>query len=329
MKTFLRGVAFVIYVVVACAVGGEIVVRGLYDSFRNYNMEMWRYASDLKKPLDRENLPFHHWPNKRGTYYGAEIATNSLGFRDGGVEAPKPSDEQRVVFIGDSFTLGWGVESDETFSSELERLLNRGAGGYRTINMGVGNYNTIMEVELFKWKGLELDPDLVILMYFVNDVEAVPARKSALGYALVKHSYFSAFLFDRFTRLRSRLMEARRWNEYYAALYSSENAGNVEANAKSTNELIALCGQRGTGLLIVSIPDLHQLEDYPFTYATEHIRALAEAGGVPFLDLRPALAGYEPQTLWVSPEDHHANVMANGVIAEQIYGTIQSEGLLH
>ena len=328
MRRYLRKLVFVLYVVVACLVAGEAVVRLFYPRFQNYNMEMWRYASDMKLSLEKSRLPFHHYPNKRGDYYGAEIRTNSLGFRDYEYDYTKPADTKRIVFLGDSFTLGWGVPLEQTFAKRLEQMLNQTEDRCEVINMGIGNYNSIMEVELFKWKGLSLDPDMVVLMFFLNDTEPIPRQKSVVTYAIVKHSYFLSFLFDRFVRLRSRYAETFEWSSYYRGLYSQDNAGNLAENSGAVRGLIELCEREGIGLLIVNIPELHSFKDYSFYYATDYIKDLAEEAGTSFLDLLPRLASYEPESMWVSMEDTHANSRAHGLIAEEIYGKILRDALL-
>jgi lysophospholipase L1-like esterase len=263
-----------------------------------------------------------------GTYYGAEISTNSFGFRDKEYDRDRPAGRRRIVFLGDSFTLGWGVKAEDTFSKRLERMLNGVHEGVEVINMGVGNYNTTMEVELFRLKGLDLDPDMVILMYFINDPEPVPEQRSPLTYQAIKHSYFFAFLFDRSVRLRSRISETFEWSSYYRMLYSDENAANLATNTASVKELAQLCRERDITLLIANIPELHELSGYPFSYATDYIEELAAEADVPFIDLLPALSEYEPESLWVSPEDPHANALANAVIAEEIYSKILEGGYL-
>jgi lysophospholipase L1-like esterase len=328
MRRYARIAAYVAYIVLFCIGAGEITVRLLYDRFRNYNMEMWRYASDIKRPLPRSDLPFHHFPGKTGTYYGVKIETNSMGFRDTECAVEKPNGKTRIIALGDSFTLGWGVEFAETFSQRLEHLLAERGYPVEVINMGVGNYNTTMEVELFKWKGLALDPDVVILMFFVNDPEPVPPRRPALTYAAIKHSYFGAFLFDRLVRVRARFIKSFEWDRYYRSLYSARNEANIRANMQAVKDLIATCRAGGIRLLIVNIPEMHDLKNYRFGYATDYIRNLAEEGGVPFLDLLPALAAYEPESLWVSPEDPHANSRANAVMADEIMGAVLGAGVL-
>lgn len=328
MKRCIKYAALVLFVILFCAVLGEISIRAMYGLLRNYNMEMWRYAADLKQPLDRPDLPFHHFPDRRGEYYGVEISTNSVGFRDREYATVKPEGKVRILVLGDSFTLGWGVPPDSVYSARLEDMLNRDGDRYEVINMGIGNYNTVMEVELFKYKGLAFDPDMVILAFFLNDTESVPDRKSGFTYALIKHSYFGSFLFDRITRLRSRFMGGYRWGTYYAGLYTEDNAGPLAASERAFRELAGICGDRGIQLVVVNIPELRRLEDYAFDYATCYIEDLAAEAGAPFIDLLPGLRGHRPASLWVSAEDPHANARANGIFAEQIYSGLMREGLL-
>jgi len=296
---------------------GEATIRLLYPTISNYNMEMWRYASDLKQPTANPGLPFHHFPDKEGDYYGVHIKINSMGFRSRELKAVKPERIKRILLLGDSFTVGWGVPFEETYSALLEKYLNKKGNGAEVVNMGVGNYNSIMELEFFKLKGLELSPDLVILMYFINDMEPTPALTTSFKYSLVKNSYLVAFLFDRYIKLQPLMNKSYDWKEYYSNLYKEGSPG-LSTNQEALKELIEICKGRGIQLLIVNIPELRVLKEYPFPSATEFVRGIAREGGVPFVDLLPDLAGEEPSTLWVSPEDPHANSKANAIIADAI-----------
>ena len=328
MRVRTKRLVFVLYVVVLTFLAGEIVVRVMYARFGNYNMEMWRYASELKQPLPYENLPFCHHPNRHSHCYGVDLATNSLGLRDNEYSVRKDVGNKRIVVIGDSFTLGWGVELDQTFCKRLERMFRRESDEYEVINMGVGNYNSVMEVELFKQKGLQLEPDLVILMFFLNDTEAVPRGRSRLADAFIRHSYFYAFLFERHLRLKSRFLEESGWRSYYSSLYSRKNQENIEAASTAIRDLISLCRRNDIEILVANIPELRNLEDYEFGVATDYICGLAEEGGVPFVDLLPSLTAHKPESLWVSREDPHANGRANEIIARRLYEEIADGGML-
>ena len=311
-----------------CICAGEITIRMFYNHFRNYNMEMWRYASELKQALPYQKLPFHHFPNKEGYYCGVNITTNSSGFRDYEYDTGGKNNKKRLIFLGDSFTLGWGVPLDDLYSKQLGKMLNKKSNDYEVINMGIGNYNSTMEIELFKWKGLKLNPDTAILMYFINDTEPIPKKKSLVCYVTMKHSYFFSFLFDRFIKLKSRFVKNFGWSEYYQQLYSPENSKNLVSTKESIRELIKLCNENNVKLLIVNIPEFHRFKEYPFPYATEYIRNLASEANVPFLDLLPSFINYPPESLWVSSEDPHANAKANFIIAQQIYKKIMQDKFL-
>src|SRR3990172_9330211 len=75
-------------------------------------------------------------PNLRIPFETAEfetfVTTNSMGFRDD----EESLDNPEVLFIGDSFCFGWGVEDDETCEYLFERT-----AGVRSLNMGAPGYH--------------------------------------------------------------------------------------------------------------------------------------------------------------------------------------------
>lgn len=302
----------------------EVSVRLLYPAISNYNLEMWRYAKDMKMPVNKTNLPFHHYPNSAGDFYGVEIKTNDIGFRDKAIDAKK--NKKRILFIGDSFTLGWGVVEDSTFTRVLERNLRTSNFDYEVINSGIGNYNSRMECELFKWKGIKTNPDIVILMFFANDAESVP-KVSSLQYSLISKSYLFALLFDRIQKIKVIANPNNRWDAYYKSLYEYTNR-SLKDNMDALSEIADICRNRNIPLMFVNIPVLHQLKDYPIYEATNFIKRAADLNSVHFLDLLPAIEGYPPYNLWVSAEDAHANGKANLIFAEEIFDYLKGNNLI-
>ncbi len=316
MKRIAINAALITLSVTLALALAELAVRAFYPRFANYNLEMWRYFATLKEPLPDKDLPFVNFPNKEGTFYGVRVKINSQGFRCNEFSPEKTAGKKRIVVLGDSLVFGWGVAQKDTIPQVLENKLNSGAERYEVLNMGVGNYNSTMEVEFFKKKGLALRPDMVILVYFVNDVEPIP-RLSKLGYQIKSRSYLLAILFDRYVKLRSRLNTNYRWCNYYLSLYNP-GAPALADNRAALKELAGLCRENHIPLLIASYPELHQLDDYPLSVATDYIRGLTAEVGVPFVDLRPRLAAEDPKSLWVSVEDTHGNAKACRIVAEEI-----------
>jgi lysophospholipase L1-like esterase len=326
MKHILSNIIVAICTMLLCLLLGETVIRAMNYYRPGYDFEMWRYGAELKQPLPYPGLPFYHFPNREGRYYGIEIRMNSLGMRDDERTAAKPEGKKRIVFLGDSFTLGWGVPFESIITKQLEQMLNRTAKRYEVINMGVGNYNSSMEVELFKLKGLRLDPDMVVLMYFANDTEPTPYM-NAFSYAVLRRSYLLGYLTERVKLLGMRGNPGHELLDYYRRIYSEGFAAR-EMNTEALRELVRLCRDRGIKLLMVNIPDLRRLRGYPFPFATDHIRRLAAEAQVPFLDLLPVFETYDERSLWVSPADPHMNAKANALAADAIYEKILREKLI-
>lgn len=320
MKKWGANVALLAVSVMVGLILCEAGIRILYPRFANYNMEMWRYFAEMKMPVSKPGLPFVHFPAKRGHYYGVEIATNAQGFRNAECAPQKAPGTTRILFVGDSQTLGWGTRQEDTMAARLERQFNEAGRKCEIVNTGIGNYNSIMELELFKWKGLPLQPDLVVLVYFINDAEPTP-HLSWAGYQLKSRSYLFAYLYDRYVTLRPSWNPTYTWRTFYQDLYRPE-APALAANRKALDELAGLCKDKAIKLLVVNYPELHELRDYPFPAATEYIRSFANEKALPFVDLHQAFAPHEPATLWVSMEDTHGNAKANELAAAALHQPI-------
>ncbi len=94
--------------------------------------------------------------------YDIQVETNSLGLRDDPLVEGSAVD---VLAVGDSFTVGFGVEANEAWPSRLEEYLNSRAGvpgSLRVVNGGVSGYN-LTQIHLLLTELLELKPRLVIL----------------------------------------------------------------------------------------------------------------------------------------------------------------------
>jgi hypothetical protein len=71
---------------------------------------------------------------------------NSHGLRDEEFSLAKPADRFRILALGDSFTYGHGVRSEETYVKQLEAMLNHKLGNrgirYEVLNAGVPGYKS-------------------------------------------------------------------------------------------------------------------------------------------------------------------------------------------
>jgi hypothetical protein len=108
-----------------------------------------------------------------GWFAGVPVRTNSLGFRDPREYAiDKPPGTFRVIVIGDSVTFGHGAVYEATYPFLLEQRLQRWRSDVRweVWNLGVPGYNTRQELTLLKEIGPRIQPDLVVVGFYPNDL---------------------------------------------------------------------------------------------------------------------------------------------------------------
>lgn len=96
------------------------------------------------------------------------LETNSLGLRDSEHHFKKNPGTYRVLLLGDSMSMAEGVELEETYIKQFDKLANhRSEGEYiETINMAIRGYGNDQEVILFERIGQKFHPDLVILAFY-------------------------------------------------------------------------------------------------------------------------------------------------------------------
>src|ERR1700727_1941155 len=107
---------------------------------------MWRYATHLK--IQTPDLRSHiHRRSTDAKLMNEDVRINSLGLREREIPLEKPHGIFRILAIGDSFTMGWGVNAENTFTRVAEKSLNAAPSSnpVQIINAGVGNYNTVQE----------------------------------------------------------------------------------------------------------------------------------------------------------------------------------------
>jgi hypothetical protein len=96
---------------------------------------------------------------------------NSMGIRGPEYSKYKPPGEYRILLLGDSFTEGYTVDFPDLCSEVLKRRLNQlGSGSYEVINTGTRGYSTDQELLALSTDGGTYNPDLIVLMFYINDV---------------------------------------------------------------------------------------------------------------------------------------------------------------
>lgn len=114
-----------------------------------------------------------HTVNKDGQQEYIPTDISSQGLRDREYP-PRAKDEFRAFVLGDSFTMGWGLDAEHGFVKVLERRLQKAGLPARisVINGGCASYGPWQERIFLRERGFPLEPCLVLHQLFPgNDIE--------------------------------------------------------------------------------------------------------------------------------------------------------------
>lgn len=82
----------------------------------------------------------------------------------------KPDNTFRIVAIGDSFTFGENVHTEDNYPSQLQDLLHsKCRENFEVFNLGIGGYDIQYAVERYRLRGQKYSPDLVLWFVIEDD----------------------------------------------------------------------------------------------------------------------------------------------------------------
>lgn len=103
-----------------------------------------------------------------GAFPDIVVHTNSLGMRNPEVVIPKPAGTIRILFIGDSFTFGWGVQEEQSHPYIVSEILKDRFPDKKieVINGGVPATGPAFYYLFLKNIGIKLQPDYIVVGFY-------------------------------------------------------------------------------------------------------------------------------------------------------------------
>ena len=299
----------------------EIALRIKNSDGKNYHIEMWKYSRDLKQHSDNPVLGHEHIPGKSARLQNVEIRINEHGMRGPEFSAIEEN-QRRIMFLGSSATLGWGIPEEKTMTSVLKELFHRdGQDNIVVMNAGIGNYNTQRYTELFLTKNTDLKPTDIVVNYYVNDAEVL---EQGGGNFLIRNSEIAI----TFWILANRFLEQNDEGhllDHYKSIYEDDFKGFQDMHA-SLAKLAKYAKENNIRLYFMMMPEVHDLKDYQYGFIHEKMKHIAEGLGYTYVDALDAMQSTEnTQTLWAMPGDPHPNAKAHEIFASTIYPVLKSE----
>jgi hypothetical protein len=146
-------------------IGGEIVLRRIEPPFFSWPIQC--YHPSLGWTGWPDQLHYHDVDGRLVRY-----PTNPLGFRDQIHTTQAPPGVHQIVLVGDSFVEAAQIELEESFFSQLRRILCHASTEYwDVVALGMGDWGPVQELIALRETGIDYRPDLIIVQVFpLNDI---------------------------------------------------------------------------------------------------------------------------------------------------------------
>ncbi|MEC7641179.1 MAG: SGNH/GDSL hydrolase family protein, partial [Nitrospinota bacterium] len=265
------------------------------------------------------------------------VTLNSHGFRDYEYSIEKPDDVFRIMVMGDSQTVGHGIEKlNDTWPKILESSLNEGfeKKKFEVINMANWGYNfDKFFYDTFE-RAFKFQPDIILIqVFFHNDV--LTPRNHHCDYGQFIH-WGSDFFEDLKTvnrflnksrlyqffkfRLDQLLIKLGRKKSYADCLKERFDSRGWDMSMVYLNQIIKASKLKNVKIMLSILPVLYNLDDYEIYWAHEKLKNHCHAQQITCLDLFDhGLKGIDTHEIVVSSQDLHLNEKGLEVVGNEVY----------
>lgn len=309
MSKILSGVGFVLLGLLLACLSVEGLVRVATSSQQNYLIEMWRYATLLKRNSADPVVGHEHIPGASAVLQRVNVTINSLGMRGPEPDLSTPG-KRKVVIIGDSTAMGWGLAENDTLRGQLASWLGSGA---EVMTTGVGNMNMTQIVANWMRYADKVRPDTVIVL---ATARAPAAQDPGNASWLVRHSQAYALMISFVEITLSNTPGKAGLVDAYKRMWDG-GPGRIAMN-EALDRLKANQAMHGYKVLVMMVPEPHSFHPYNFEFTADVMRAESEARGWIFIDPLSKLRQESAESYWVANNDVHPNAKAFKVMVDTL-----------
>ncbi|RKY21889.1 MAG: hypothetical protein DRQ55_02905 [Planctomycetota bacterium] len=288
---------------------------------------LWDWGDLIHRQSELPGLAYELSPGLKGRFKDVRVSINAQGLRGPEVRSVKGRWLRRLAVLGDSTTYGWGVDSEQTWSAVLGRLLDRRADGYvnEVLNFGVSGYSSQDEAVVLEARALPLEPDLLLLGYNLNDPEFEPRQPLHRFYA--EPEWWEGSRLLRWAEQRRQAWRRQRLGGGDPFRLLHAEGTRTWASVQDAFLRMGRAAQAaGLDMLVVLFP-LGRVPADPaeYRYADLHARVAAAAreAGLEVLDLVPAYAAVADGPVYLLP-DLHPNPLGHEIAAAAVAERLSS-----
>ncbi len=251
---------------------------------------------------------------------------NSLGYRDREWSAEDIAGKLKIMVVGDSLAAGLGINNyQDRFSNKLNELLGDKAVVFNVASSG---WHTRREIEAIV--NYPHRPDILILTYFINDIEGSAFHQGVervkldiykyppVLEPLIQNSYAFNFLYWRLVRFGLQEGQAGYW-QWVTEIFETPDIWWVHQQELQT--IYEGAQAEGITLIVVVFPNVTSIEESQ--QITRPVLDFFQSRGIVTLDVTELIKDDEPRDLMASPVDGHPNEVVHLKVAERLYQMIQ------
>jgi lysophospholipase L1-like esterase len=300
--------------------GAEAIVRVKNASMTNYDIEMWRYAQELKHVSENPLLGHEHIPNKQAILQSVVIRTNNWGLRGDNVSESAGPGIRRIMLIGSSIALGWGVAEEDTLSAQLQQKFAESGQTVEVLNGGIGNYNAERAIERFLTRLAPLRPTDIVYLAFVRDGEPLERNE---GNWFLRHSELAVTLWIAAHRVFDSNGE-KSLVQHYQNVYAPGSQSLAAMNLAFA-KLADYARTNQVRVTLAMVPDIHNLTNYPLGFVHDIFENIAHKNEFTYVDLLPSLSGLKSQDIFAMAGDPHPNARGHALMAEALFPILSDQ----
>lgn len=260
--------------------------------------------------------------------FNSILDINSAGFRDDEASLDYPE----VLFLGDSYTMGWGIGKEDSFVTLFEKGTNVSA-----LNAGISSYGTARERILMD--RLKLDScKVVFIQYCSNDLvenymfsrnggQLAPEKDLKEGYELYARMNVLFKNYYPFKHVYWLFRGAMMYTGFADWLGSMQKSGKTEEEPVGDDHSVYLdkvlrsVREQYHGEIVLYLLDS--------AYPEELTRQLEKVAATPGLNIHwldMSKTGLEPADYFLL--DPHINVLGHRKVAQTLISFIKENGIL-
>ncbi len=245
----------------------------------------------------RGNMPNQSYKHRTPDYI-VELRTNSKGIRaDEEFGYSKPAGVKRIVLLGDSFGMGYGVNLEDTFTAQMSERLKQSGVDNQVINLSVSGHGNTEQLVMLRNEGFRYEPDIILIAWHRSDLKdnlrtglfalengqleqkrsvylpAVKTREFLFSFVVYRwlagNSHFYNWIREKVAVQTNQLLvvlqgSRQKKNEApdQQTEVSNKPALNVAMTLAVLDQIELECNQYGGQMLIFDIPSRYSLSSY-------------------------------------------------------------------